>query len=303
MDLPPAVIEKIRLREGHTVVAYRYGPDPRNARDVLIGVNGGPGLPCNYLRDSHAVLAEDGRCAIFFDQLGCGASDRPKDASLWTLQRYVGELEQVRAHFGIGRFHLLGHSWGTWLGTEYSLTHSERVASYIAADGAVDIPHLVAELHRLRSALGDETVRMMVRREADGSIGHAEYQAAITLLNYRHVCRLDQWPASLQTSVGDWNMDPYCTMQGPNEFTYTGNMKDWNRIPALGAIKCPCLVLCGEFDELTPACSRRIHDALPDSRLVVFRDCSHMPFFERPADYFPVVRSFLVEASARASPS
>jgi len=297
MSAQTPVCEKFRLREGHTVVTYRYGPLPRNAREVLIGVNGGPGLPCNYLRDSHALLATEDRCVVFYDQLGCGASDRPKDATLWTLPRYVDELEQIRAHLGIERFHLLGHSWGTWLGTEYCLTHPERVTSYIAADGAIDIPHLIAELHRLRAALGDETVRMMVRREADGSISHPEYQAAITLLNYRHVCRLDQWPSSLQASVSDWNMEPYCTMQGPNEFTYTGNMKDWNRIPALGAIKCPCLVLCGEFDELTPACSRRIHDALPRSRFVVFRDCSHMPFYERPSEYFPVVQAFLAEVS------
>lgn len=294
---PSPVVRKIRLREGFDVVAYHYGPEPHAAREVLIGVNGGPGLPCAYLRESHASLADAGRSVVFYDQLGCGASDRPKDPALWTLHRYVAELEQVRAALGIERFHLLGHSWGTWLGTEYCLTHPERVASYIAADGAVDIPHLVAELHRLRAALGDETVRMMVRREADGSIGHPEYQAAITLLNYRHVCRLDQWPAALQASVSDWNMDPYCTMQGPNEFTYTGNMKDWNRIPALDAIQCPCLVLCGEFDELSPACSRRIHDALPHSKLVVFRDCSHMPFYERPSEYFPVVRAFLAEVS------
>lgn len=294
---PSPVVRKIRLREGFDVVAYHYGPEPHAAREVLVGVNGGPGLPCAYLRESHASLADAGRSVVFYDQLGCGASDRPKDPALWTLHRYVAELEQVRAALGIERFHLLGHSWGTWLGTEYCLTHPERVASYIAADGAVDIPHLVAELHRLRAALGDETVRMMVRREADGSIGHPEYQAAITLLNYRHVCRLDQWPAALQASVSDWNMDPYCTMQGPNEFTYTGNMKDWNRIPALDAIQCPCLVLCGEFDELSPACSRRIHDALPHSKLVVFRDCSHMPFYERPSEYFPVVRAFLAEVS------
>lgn len=298
----PAAVEKIRLREGFDVVAYRYGPDPRLAREVLIGVNGGPGLPCNYLRDSHALLADEHRSVVFYDQLGCGASDRPKNNALWTLARYVAELEQVRAGLGIEQFHLLGHSWGTWLGTEYCLTHPDRVRSYIAADGAVDIPHLVAELHRLRTALGDETVRMMVRREADGSIAHPEYQAAITLLNYRHVCRLDQWPAPLQASVSDWNMDPYCTMQGPNEFTYTGNMKDWNRIPALPGIKLPCLVLCGEFDELTPACSRRIHDALPDSRLVIFRDCSHMPFYERPAEYFSVLRGFLDEVALRSRP-
>lgn len=289
----PDATERIRLKEGYEIVAYRFGPPPAEASHVLICLNGGPGLPCTYLRDSHAVLAENGWCVLFYDQLGCGSSDRPRDDALWTLDRYVGELEQLRAHFGISQLHLLGHSWGTWLGTEYCLRFPQRVLSYVAADGAVDIPHLVGELHRLRSALGDQTVSMMVRRESEGSIDHPEYQAAITLLNYRHVCRLDAWPPAFMASIADWNMEPYVTMQGPNEFTYTGTMKDWNRIPALHAITVPCLVLAGEFDELPPACSARMHQALPNSELVIFRDCSHVPFFERPDAYFPVLREFL----------
>ncbi|MCE6983012.1 proline iminopeptidase, partial [Pseudomonas frederiksbergensis] len=86
-----------------------------------------------------------------------------------------------------------------------------------------DIPHLISELERLRSALGSETVAMMQRYEAQGNLDHPQYQAAITLLNYRHVCRLDEWPAPVNRSLGDWNMGPYTTMQGPNEFLYIGN--------------------------------------------------------------------------------
>lgn len=297
----PDAVERVRLEEGHDIVVYRFGPVPSEASKVLMCLNGGPGLPCNYLRDSHSVLADDGWCVLFYDQLGCGNSDRPVDDSLWTLQRYLGELEQLRAHFGIAQMHLLGHSWGTWLGTEYCLIYPERVLSFVAADGAVDIPHLIGELHRLRSALGEATVSMMVRREAENSIEHPEYQAAITLLNYRHVCRLDEWPVPLEESIAGWNMDPYKAMQGPNEFTYTGNMRDWNRIPALPSIAAPCLVLAGEFDELPPSCSARMHAALPNSELVIFRECSHMPFFERPSDYFSVLTGFLRRVSAPAT--
>jgi hypothetical protein len=39
----------------------------------------------------------------------------------------------------------------------------------------------------------------------------------------------------------DWNMDVYGTMQGPNEFLYTGNLKDWNRVPDLHRITVPTL--------------------------------------------------------------
>jgi len=287
-------IERVTLKEGFSVVTYRYGPPVRSDSEVILLLNGGPGLPSEYLRAPHARLVDQGFTVIGFDQLGCGESDRPKDKALWTLRRYVEELVQICQALNLPPVHLLGHSWGTWLGTEFCLTQPGFAKSYVIADGACDLPHLVTELNRLRAALGPETVSMMLRREAEGSIEHPEYQAAVTLLNYRHVCRNSVWPEPLTRSLRAWNMDPYVEMQGPNEFTYTGNMRDWNRVPDMGAIAIPCLVVAGEHDELTPACALRMHEALPDSRLVVFENCSHMPFYEDPPAYFSVLTQFLV---------
>ena len=68
------------------------------------------------------------------------------------------------------------------------------------------MPHLISELERLRRALGSETIAMMQRHEAEGTITHPEYLAAITILNYRHVCRLEEWPAPVKRSLDNWNM-------------------------------------------------------------------------------------------------
>lgn len=283
----------VALSSGHRIATYSARPAKPDPAKVLLLLNGGPGLPCDYLLTPHLALVDRGWTIHAYDQLGCGESDRPADASLWTLARYVAELREVAAALELDRFHLLGHSWGTWLGTEFALAHPGRMRKYVISGGAVDIPHLVGELHRLRAALGHETVAMMQRREAEGSIAHPEYQAAITLLNYRHVCRLGDWPEPLTRSLAQWNLDPYVAMQGPNEFTYTGNMREWNRIPDLPGLDLPCLVICGEHDELPPSCSYRIHDALPDSRLAVLPGCSHMPFYEDPGNYFARLLDFL----------
>lgn len=285
-------IMRVRLREGYEVQAYIYG----DGTNTLFLANGGPGLPSLYLRAPHARLAKPGWRVVAWDQLGCGASDRPRDDALWTLRRYVDEAEQVRAALGLGRVHLLGHSWGTWLFSEYCLTYPQNVQSCTLADGACDIPHLVAELERLRAALGPETVAMMRRHEAAGTIAHPEYQAAITILNHRHVCRLHEWPTTLTEALSDWNMDPYQTMQGPNEFTYTGNMRDWNRLPDLTRLSIPCLVMAGHYDELTPACSEKIANAWPNAQLHIFPNSSHMPFYEEPDAYFSQLQEFLETA-------
>jgi proline iminopeptidase len=173
------------------------------------------------------------------------------------------------------------------------VTFPHGLKTVILEDTCGDMPHLVGELERLRAALGPETVAMMQQHEAEGTLDHPEYQAAITILNYRHVCRLKEWPAPLQRSLEGWNMDIYRTMQGPNEFLYTGNLKDWNRIPDMHRITAPALITVGKYDELTPACALRMKHALPDAELVVFPNSSHTPFYEEPDAYYPALLDFL----------
>lgn len=284
---------------GHRIVAYSYG----SGDEVVFLLNGGPGLPCNYLRDAHSFLAGHGYRVVAFDQLGCGASDRPTDPALWTIGRYVEETETVRTALELGKVHLVGHSWGGWLAIDYALTYPDALKTLILEDTAADIPHLMAEMHRLRAALGHETVEMLLAHEADATYDHPEYQAAITLLNHRHVCRLPVWPAPLTASLNDWNMGPYMTMQGPNEFLYIGNLKDWDRTADLPRIACPSLITVGRHDEITPACALRIKQGLRDVELVVFPNSSHMPFYEEPAAYDAALLAFLGKhAASRAAP-
>jgi proline iminopeptidase len=88
-------------------------------------------------------------------------------------------------------------------------------------------------------------------------------------------------------------MGPYATIQGPNEFLYVGNLKDWNRVSDLSRITVPVLITVGQHDELTPACALRMRTALPNAELRCFPNSSHMPFFEEPAAYYPVLLDFL----------
>lgn len=287
-EIDPHVTREVQIGE-HRVVTYSFG----EGDEVVFLLNGGPGLPCDYLREAHSCLIDHGYRVVTYDQLGTGKSDRPTDPALWTIERYAQEVETVRRALGLGKVHLLGHSWGGWLGIEYALTFPDALKTLILEDTAADIPHLVSELERLRAALGPETVAMMQRHEAENTLDHPEYQAAITLLNYRHVCRLDEWPAPVKRSLDDWNMGPYATIQGPNEFLYVGNLKDWNRIPDMGSIAVPTLITVGQHDELTPACALRMKLAVPGAELACFPNSSHMPFYEEPHAYYPRLLAFL----------
>ena len=275
--------------DGYKLAAYSFG----SGRNVLFCVNGGPGLPCDYLREAHSCFIDQGFRVIAFDQLGCGASDRPTDASLWTLERYVRETEAVRKALGLGRIHLLGHSWGGWQAIEYALTYPDTLDSLILSSTVADMPQLRFELDRLKAALGPEAVAMMQRHEAEGRFDHPDYMAAITILNYRHVCRLSEPPAPVQRSLKDWNMAPYGAIQGPNEFLYIGNIRHWSRLNDLHKITVPTLITVGQHDEQTPACALEMKLRLPNAELHVFPNSSHLPFYEDAPLYYPVLRRFL----------
>ncbi len=275
--------------DGHEVVTYSYG----SGAEVVLLLNGGPGLPCDYLRDPHLPLVERGYRVVTYDQLGCGASDKPDDPGLWTIGRYVEEVETLRQALDLGEVHLLGHSWGGWLAIDYGIAYPGNLRTAILENTCADMPHMISELERHRGALGPETVAMMQRHEAEGTLDHPEYEAAITILNHRHVCRLAEWPAAVHCSLDDWNMKVYGVMQGPNEFLFTGNLKDWNRIADLHAIAVPALITVGRHDELSPACALKMKLALPDARLHVFPNSSHLPFHEEPEAYMAVLTDFL----------
>jgi len=274
---------------GGRVAVYSYG----KGDEVLLCLHGGPGCTCDYVRDSHSFLADHGYRVVVFDQLGSGRSDKPKDKSLWNIPRFVEEVETIRSKLGLGRVHLLGQSWGTWLGTEYCLEHLENVKTYIIANGSGSVPETMAELNRLRADLGAETVSMMLRHEAEGTTDHPEYAAAVTILYHRHLCRADPWPLAVKRSIESTNLDVYGTMWGPNEFCCVGTLKDWNRLPDMNRITVPSLILTGAHDELTPNCAMSMRRALPNAEIKVFKNSSHMPFWEEPHEYFPVLLKFL----------
>ena len=82
--------------DGHRVMTYTAGTGPR----TVLMVHGGPGCPSRYLRDSHQDLIGYGLRVVTWDQLGCGESDRPEDPgpqdpALWTIDRYVTEMETL----------------------------------------------------------------------------------------------------------------------------------------------------------------------------------------------------------------
>jgi proline-specific peptidase len=213
---------------------------------------------------------------------------------LWRIERFVAEVSAVRQALSLDRIHLLGQSWGGWLALEYMLTQPPGVVSLILASTSASTAEFVHQAAQLKAELPPQIRDTLQRYEATGDFQHSEYTDAVLAFYQRHVCRLDPWPEALLRTIKNLEDNPvYETMNGPNEFTVIGNLKDWDRTDRLEEINVPTLITCGRYDEITPNCAATLHRGIQGSELRVFEQSAHVAHLEEPEEYARVVTDFL----------
>lgn len=258
----------------------------------LLVLHGGPGAPHDYLEPLE-VLADE-RPVVFYDQLGCGNSDKPDDPSLWTIARHVAEIECVRKALGLERVHILGQSWGSMLAVDYMLTKKPAgVMGLIFSGPCLSASRFAADQRANLSRMPEETQKTITGKEASGEFDSPEYQEAMLSYYRLHVRRLSHWPDCLNRTLEKFGQTVYRYMWGPSEFTVTGTLKDYERAERLKEITLPTLYTCGRFDESTPEATAYYNGMHPGSEIVVFEDASHSHHLEKPKEYLATVRDFL----------
>jgi proline iminopeptidase len=265
---------------------------------TLLLLHGGPGGNSEDLLPL-LNLASEGFRIVRYDQLGSWRSDKPDDLSLWQVPRFVDEVETVRQALDLGQMHLLGQSWGAFLAIEYALHHQAHLRSLTLASGAASTRECIAGMDTWRRELPGETQSLMARHEAAGDYQHPDYQAALETLYRRNFCRVWPYPEPLARAIQHMATPVYTTMWGPNEFTCTGNLLEWDRTDRLGEIAVPTLITVGEFDEVHPSCARTLHTGIQGSRLEIFAGCGHAAHLEDPNHFRTVLLNFLDHVDAR----
>lgn len=283
-----------KLREGYISVTggqvWYQIVNPSNALPLLT-LHGGPGYPHDYLEPLEDLADE--RPVVFYDQLGCGKSDRPDNINLWHTERFVEELGQVREALGLKQVHILGHSWGSMLAIDYALTKPAGLISLILASPALSVPRWIKDMIDYRKKLPKDVQNVLDQHEAANTIDSEEYEAATMEFYRRYLCRMNPWPKSMKLATEGEGLSVYNTMWGPNEFHVTGNLSGYDRTSYLSQIDIPTLFTCGRYDEATPETTAWYHSLLSGSEIALFEHSSHMPQIEEKEQYLMVVRSFL----------
>jgi proline iminopeptidase len=267
--------------------------DLNTNNEPVIILHGGPGSSHWSLQGLKELA--DVRPVFLYDQLGCGKSDRPDDTSLWTIDRFVEEVKQLKDGLGLKEFHLLGHSWGTTLAAAYYLKHPEGVKSIIFSSPCLSAPRWADDQKQNLKKLPLDIQNTIQECEENGNTDSEAYKEATKVFNNHFVCRLpeSERPTFLKEGSRYKNSEIYNIMWGASEFDVVGNLKNFDCTQELHKIEVPTLYTCGRYDEATPESTAYFSSLTPNSKVHVFEKSAHMPYIEETEGYFEVMRKFL----------
>src|ERR1700742_3942997 len=231
----------------YKVWTKRMGSGPMK---VLL-LHGGPGFPHDYLEAMESFLPQAGIEMYYYDQLGVGNSDIPNDPALWTLPRYLTEVEEVRQGLGLDHFVLYGHSWGGILAMEYALNYQQHLRGLVISNMTAGTRSYLKRTAALKAQLlSPDTLAQFNALEAAKDYENPAYTRIVMEDLYpQMICRLKPWPEPVTRAFRLGNEKIYNQMQGKSEFEVTGNLKDWERWDRLNEIKVKALTIGSNHDE------------------------------------------------------
>jgi proline iminopeptidase len=280
----------------------RVGNNP-DLRVLLL--HGGPGATHEYFEACDSYLPAEGIEYYYYDQLGSGFSDQPDEPSLWDLDRFVDEVEQVRRALGLDRdnFVLLGQSWGGILAIEYALHHQEHLRGLVISNMMSSVPAYNAYAEQVLMPQMDQSALAEIKAlEAKGETENPRYMELLMEHHYvHHVLRMPvaDWPDPVQRMFAHINPAIYVSMQGPSELGISADasLAHWDRTADLASIYVPTLVIGARHDTMDPVHMGMMAHRLRRGRYLHCPDGSHLAIYDDQVAYFTGLIDFLHDSA------
>jgi proline iminopeptidase len=300
---------RLALDSGHEMHWEAVGNE---AGLPLLVPHGGPG---GYIKPYYRRLIDRSRYrAIFFEQRGCGRSTPLASLENNTTWHLVEDIERLRQHLKIERWHILAGSWGTTLALAYAERHPQRCRGLVLSGIflARDVeqiwmwhhlrfvyPELWAELHDfLNEDERKEPGRALMRRVLDPR-PQIHGPAAVMLSAYE-AQTLDVRPdaemiEAIKPDAGTIASGRVFAHYDLNDYFLEPNqlLRDAGRLKGI-----PGVIINGRFDMCTPSLGAfELHRSWPGSKLAIAAVAGHR--WNDP----PLAREIIAALHEFASPS
>ena len=279
----------------------RFGNNPKIK---ILLLHGGPAMTHEYMECFETFFQKQGFEFYEYDQLGSYYSDQPKDSSLWTIDRFVEEVEQVRQAIGAdsSNFYLLGKSWGGILAMEYALKYQKNLKSLLVANMVASAPEYAKYAEEvLAKQMKPEVLAEVKELEAKKDFANPRYMELLMPNFYKeHLCRLTDFPDAFNRSMKHANGEIYTMMQGPSEFGISGRLANWDIKNRLKEITVPTLMVGAKHDTMDPKAMEEQSKMVKKGQFLYCPNGSHLSMWDDQKVFMTGVIKFINDVNTGA---
>lgn len=290
-------VQMVKLKEGFKVWTKKFGNSPMK---VLL-LHGGPAFTHEYMECFESFFPKANIEFYEYDQLGSYYSDQPDNDSLWVLDRFVEEVEQVRKTLGLNKdnFFLLGNSWGGILAMEYAVKYQENLKGLIICNMTSSFDKYVVYNTKLRNQLRPSLLDSLKYYEDKKDFQNPVYLDMVFKEYYnRHILRMTEWPEPVMRSFKHANQHVYEFMQGPSEFVPGGNLEGWTITNRLQNIHVPTLSVGAKYDTMNPEDMKEISELVQNGRYLYCPNGSHLAMWDDQEVFMNGVIKFIKDVES-----
>jgi len=296
-DIESAGVKMIPIKTpigNFKVWTKRFGNNPKIK---ILLLHGGPAMTHEYMECFETFFQREGFEFYEYDQLGSYYSDQPKDSSLWTTERFVEEVEQVRKAIGADKnnFYVLGNSWGGILAMEYALKYQDNLKGLLVANMVASAPEYGKYADEVLSKQMKPEVLAEIRAlEAKKDFNNLRYMELLIPNFYKeHLCRLKEWPDGLNRASKHVNGEIYTLMQGPSEFGISGRLAKWDIKNRLHEIIIPTLMIGAKYDTMDPKAMEEQSKLVKNGHYLYCPNGSHLAMWDDQKVFMDGVINFI----------
>ncbi|MFD2943418.1 proline-specific peptidase family protein [Flavobacterium notoginsengisoli] len=278
----------------------RFGNNPKIK---ILLLHGGPAMTHEYMECFKTFFQREGFEFYEYDQLGSYYSDQPKDSSLWTTDRFVDEVEQVRKAINADKenFYVLGNSWGGILAMEYALKYQQNLKGLLVSNMMASAPEYGKYADEvLAKQMKPEILKEIRDLESKKDFDNPRYMELLIPNFYKkYLCRLEEWPDGLNRASKHVNGEIYTLMQGPSEFGISGRLAKWDIKNRLHEINVPTLMIGAKYDTMDPKAMEEQSKLVKKGRYLYCPNGSHLAMWDDQKVFMSGVIEFINDVDSK----
>ena len=256
--------------------------------EPIVMVHGGPGFNYLYFLPQFKELAIHYKL-IFYDQRASGKSSGDVDSSSMTMENFVKDLEGIRKLFRLKKMNLYGHAWGGLVAMNYAIKFPQNLRSLILSNPT-------PASSRLRNAIYPTLSKRATKKDGN------EYREIVSLKKFKEkdpktmakFYKLLFKPSFYNRKYSDsLNIILPPDNEKKNKLLSLVPLFKYDITKQLDTIKCPTIIITGDYDIMPLEANKEIQREIKDSKLVTLKNCGHFPFVEDKREYFKIIENFL----------